>query len=318
MPGLQKHLLTLVRVMKVVGVKDFEAVSPLFRGETGNRLARFLMHLVAIDKVNLVYDHSGAYRGAGFASRLLQDVGVHYLVGHAGRLRNLPEGAFITISNHPYGGLDGIILVDLLAGLRSDFKLMVNQVLALVETMKENFITVSPAGNKKGAITAASIAGIRETLEWLQNGHPVGFFPSGAVSDLQLPSFRIRDRKWQRSVINLIKTANVPVLPLRFFDGNSPLFYFLGLINWRIRLMRMPHEVFNKRDRPVRLAVGEIIPPEELARFDHPEKAAAFLRRSVYEMPLPPHWTPRSLLNLKSGPGMAPAAGSGNISHHGS
>lgn len=283
--------------MKVIDVNDFEAVSPLFRGSGGNRLARFLMHLVAIDKVNEVYDHSGQFSGAAFASHLLEDLGVHYRVGHAWRLQELPEGPFITISNHPYGGIDGIILVDLFAGLRSDYRLMVNKVLAMVKTMKENFITVTPVGNQRGALTAATIAGIRETLGCLREGHPVGFFPSGAVSDLQVPSFRIRDRKWQRSILNLIRSAGVPVVPLRFFDGNSPLFYFLGLINWRIRLMRMPHEVFNKRDQFPRLAVGETILPREFRKFGSVEEAGAFLRRAVYEMPLPQEWTPRSLIS---------------------
>ena len=175
---------------------------------------------------------------------------------------------------------------------------LTNKVIALVETMKENFITVYPAGNKKGAITAASLAGIRDTLDWLRKGHPVGFFPSGAVSDLQLPSFRIRDRKWQRSIVNLIRSAQVPVLPLHFFDGNSPLYYFLGLVHPRVRLMRMPHEVFNKRHQSPRLAVGEWIPPERLAGFNRVEHVEAYLRQAVYEMPLPREWTPRTLLSL--------------------
>lgn len=284
--------------MKVIDVKDFEKVSPVFRGRLGNRLAQLLMHLVAFDKVNQVYENSGQFRGPEFASHLLADLGVNYRVGYAERLAQIPEGAFITISNHPYGGIDGIILIELLAGIRSDYRLMVNKVIALVETMKENFITVYPAGNKKGAITAASLAGIRDTLDWLRKGHPVGFFPSGAVSDLQLPSFRIRDRKWQRSIVNLIRSAQVPVLPLRFFDGNLPLFYFLGLVHPRVRLMRMPHEVFNKRHQSPRLAVGEWIPPERLAGFDRVEHVEAYLRQAVYEMPLPREWTPRTLLNL--------------------
>lgn len=46
-------------------------------------------------------------------------------------------------SNHPYGGLDGIILVDLMAGIRHDYKLMVNNILSLLKTKKKNF---KPAG----------------------------------------------------------------------------------------------------------------------------------------------------------------------------
>ena len=80
----------------------------------------------------------------------MNDLGVNYVIGNAERLEQLPQEAFITVSNHPYGGLDGIILIDLIAGIRSDYKLMVNKIISLVKTMQENFISVIPTGNRKG------------------------------------------------------------------------------------------------------------------------------------------------------------------------
>src|SRR5690606_5700529 len=194
-------------------------------------------------------------------------IGVSYAVGNAHRLNQLPDGAFITISNHPYGGLDGVMTIDLIARLRPDYRFMVNRTLSLIRTLEENFISVVPAGNKKTGIKAASLKGIRMALEHLRAGHPLGLCPSGAVSDFTLRDMKVRDRKWQESVIHLIGKAGVPVLPIRFFDKNSPFFYFLGLINWRIRLLRLPSEVFNKRDRVQRIGIGEIISPGELSRI---------------------------------------------------
>jgi putative hemolysin len=284
--------------MKVVDAKDFEALSPFFKGERGNRRAEFVMHLLAIDKVNRVYDNSGAYTGAEFTSRLLDDLGVNYVIGHAERLKSLPEGSFITVSNHPYGGLDGIITIDLMASIRPDYKFMVNKILSLIKTMNGNFISVTPTGNKKDSVTGTSIGGIRETLEHLRDGHPVGFFPSGAVSDFSLRSFRVRDRKWQDSILKLIHSAEVPVLPIRFFDKNSPFFYFLGFINWRIRLLRLPSEVFNKKDQVPRIGIGNIIPVEKQKQFASAEELGIFLRKSVYGMPLPATFISRKSLNL--------------------
>lgn len=282
--------------MKVVDEKDFEAISPFFRGEKGHRRARFIMKLLAIDKVNNVYSRNGNYKGAGFASRLLNDLGVNYLIGNAERLKKLPKGAFITISNHPYGGLDGIILIDLMASLRTDYKLMVNRILSLVKTMKDNFISVTPVGNKRTGISGTSISGIRETLNHLHEGHPVGFFPSGAVSDFSLKNCKIRDRKWQESILHLIRSAKVPVLPIRFFDGNSPFFYFLGLINWRVRILKQPSELFNKSDRDARIGIGNIIPVEEQERFKDIETFGRYLRQCVYEMPMPSDFIPKNQL----------------------
>jgi len=168
--------------MNAIDPKDFEALSPFFRGKTGQWLAELIIQIASLDKVNTVYNHSFQYSGARFAEGLLDDFGVDYTIGNAERLHQLPDGAFITISNHPYGGLDGIILIDLMARIRPDFKLMVNRILSLVKTMKDNFISVTPVGNKKKAITLATIQGMRESLTHLQKGHPLGFFPSGAVS----------------------------------------------------------------------------------------------------------------------------------------
>ncbi|MFO7935045.1 MAG: 1-acyl-sn-glycerol-3-phosphate acyltransferase [Bacteroidales bacterium] len=285
--------------MKVVDASDFESLSFIFRGERGHRRAERVMRFLAIDKVNRVYDNSGQYSGPEFTSRLLNDLGVEYVVGNAGRLKSLPEGAFITVSNHPYGGLDGIISIDLMAGLRPDYKFMVNEILALIKTMNGSFITVTPISNKKTGVSSSSIKGIRETLDHLQDGHPVGFFPSGAVSDFSLREFRIRDRKWQKSILHLIHTAKVPILPIRFFDTNSAFFYFLGLINWRIRMLRLPSEVFNKKGRNPRLGIGNLISVEQQEPFDTPEALGVFLRKTVYDMPLPGRFIPGKDLDYR-------------------
>jgi putative hemolysin len=273
--------------MKVVEPKDLESLSFLFRGKNGHRRAEQAIRLLAIDKINMVYDNSAAFTGAEFTSRLLEDLGVRYAVGNACRLKQLPDGAFITISNHPYGGLDGIMTIDIMARLRPDYKFMVNRLLSLVKTLDGNFISVVPAGNKKTGIKAASIRGIREALEHLNAGHPLGFFPSGAVSDFSLRELKVRDRRWQESVLHLIYKAKVPVLPIRFFDINSPFFYFLGLINWRVRQFRLPSEVFNKRDRVQRIGIGEIISPGEQSHYPDFKSLGDLLRKKVYGMPMP-------------------------------
>ena len=282
--------------MEVIGPKDFEPLSCLFRGRRGHRRAEFIIRLLSIDKVNWVYDHSFDYKGAEFTSRLLNGIGVHYIVGNPENLRSLPDGAFITVSNHPYGGLDGIMSIDLFASIRPDYKFMVNKMLSMIRTLDDNFISVVPTGNKKTGVSAASLRGVRETISHLQNGHPAGFFPSGAVSDFSLRDMRIRDRKWQESILHVIHSAKVPIVPVRFFDRNSDFFYFLGLINWRIRSLRLPSEVFNKKGQNPRIAIGKIISVSEQERFITPRDLGVFLRRTVYEMPLPVNFVPRNMV----------------------
>jgi putative hemolysin len=171
---------------------------------------------------------------------------------------------------------------------------MVNEFLAKIETLSPNFINVVPKGNEETGPKAASLSGIRETLGRLRDGHPVGFFPSGAVSDLSLKEHCVRDREWQAPLLRVIQKAKVPVIPIRFFDGNSKTYYRLGLIGWKVRLTKLLSEVFNKRGATVRLGIGETISPERQAACGSVEELGALLRSGVYDMPLPDTFLKRS------------------------
>lgn len=296
---LFEHFILMSR-KKLVDIKDLEEISLIFRGKMGNGFAEWLLRFLSIDKINDMYEFASSYSGSEFTSGLLDFIGVNYQVGNHERLNKLPDGAFITVSNHPYGGLDGIITIDLIAGIRPDYKFMVNKMLSKVKALDKNFICVTPAGNKKEGISGTSLKGIRETLGHLRNGHPVGFFPSGAVSDFRLSNLTIRDRKWQESILHLVRSVKVPILPIRFFDTNSAFFYFLGLLNWRIRLLRLPAEVSNKSGKEPRLAIGRLVTVKDQTRFRSPGELGSFLRKEVYGMAIPPEFISSKVLNLKN------------------
>ncbi len=282
----------------VVEFEDLERMSPAFMGDKGRRLAKLFMKVFAIDRVNALYERSCEHRGADFAESILKDLGVDYQIGNAERLMPLKEGAFITVSNHPYGGIDGIMLVDLMAGIRADYKVMVNQILSLIEAMSDNFISVKPKVGDNELSPTANVNGIRETLTRLHEGHPVGFFPAGAVSMFEFKHLGVRDREWQESVLKLIHKAKVPVVPIRFFDKNSFLFYSLELISWKIRLIQMPRELFNKHGKRTRIGIGNIITTEELEKFNDHKSLGAYLRKVLYDMPVPTSFISRSELKL--------------------
>lgn len=240
--------------------------------------------MLAMDKVDALYDRNIERRGPDFASAVLRDVGTSYSVWNHEVIGSLPNGPFITISNHPYGHVDGLILVDLFGHFRNDFKVMVNGILGRIEPMMDSFICVTPVGDKPSSPSPDSIRGIKEALEHVRNGHPLGLFPAGAVSDLSLKDRCIRDREWQEPVIRLIRKLDVPILPVAFLDGNSTFYYSLGLIDWRLRLLRLPAEVFNKKGMVQRIALGKVILPSEQEQFCDLKEFSGFLRHKVYEL----------------------------------
>jgi putative hemolysin len=276
--------------MPLITLHELEQMTPLFRGSVGNALARGVMRLLAVDKVNALYDRHAHLSGADFARSVLEDLEVDYEVfvdTHEvlAQLDELGEDTpFITISNHPYGHIDGLILADYF-GHRSNYKMMVNQFLNRIEALAPSLIPVTPTGVERTVATTESIMGVRRAFAHLRSGGALGLLPAGAISDLSLRDGCVRDREWQPAIIAFMAKAKVPILPVHFLDRNSSLFYLLGLINWRVRLLRLPSEVFNKAHRPVRLVVGTLISVEEQQQYlatHTTEEYGQWLRKRVY------------------------------------
>lgn len=276
--------------MPLLTIEELETLSPAFRGKAGNALGKGLMKMLSVDRVNDLYDRNMSLKGPAFARAVLDDLGIHPEVSFAEGFV-LPEGPFITVSNHPCGHIDGVALVDVFARMRPDYKVMVNRMLSRVEALGDNFIPVTPTGSVRTAPTAASVRGVKAALAHIRAGGALGLFPSGAVSDLDIAAAvglrkssepAVRDREWQEAVIRLVMKAGVPVVPVRFFDGNSRFYYSLGLIDWRVRLLRLLPEVFNKGGRPFRIGVGPVISVGE--QPGSVDALRALLRSAVYGM----------------------------------
>ncbi|MBR1927267.1 MAG: 1-acyl-sn-glycerol-3-phosphate acyltransferase, partial [Bacteroidales bacterium] len=245
--------------MPLLPVSELEKTVPLFRGKVGNAIASSLRKLLSVSYLSDLYDQINQFSGADFAGALIDRLGIDLEIGGADRLLHLPEGSFITVSNHPYGGIDGVILLDLFGHMREGFKVMVNEFLALVEPLRPAWIVVNPNNKDSKGVTAKNIQGVKEVLTNLREGFPVGFFPSGAVSDLKLRDMSIKDREWQESLIRLIMKAKLPIVPVRFFDRNSTFFYLLGLVSWKVRTLRLPHEITNKKGVRIRIGIGDTL-----------------------------------------------------------
>ena len=268
----------------VIDRDDLKAMSPFFNTGIGSWVGKLLIKWLKIDKVNQAHKNSCHLRGADFTSALLKDplIDLKYRVHGAELLDHLPEGSFITVSNHPIGSLDGIMLIDVMAVRRPDFKVMVNGILSKIGAMNDNFITVYPDTKRDGKGNLGNMNGVRLCLQHIKNGHPMGFFPAGAMSFYNRKYHAVRDLPWTRSVIRLIQKANVPVYPVYFDFLNSKYFYFLGWLNWRLRTIRVIPEVFNKRGKTVDVYIGDPVPVEKIRSFATEEELGQYLYDLTY------------------------------------
>lgn len=267
----------------VLNYDDIRHLVPKLDGH--EKLVNWLLHFLSVDKVNAVHAKCCDTPGPEFTRRLLFDeFKIKLRIDNEQVLDNLPEGAFITVSNHPFGALDGIALIYLIGSRRPQFKVMVNMILNQITAMRPNFIAVDAWASNDPSKRAVSVAGIRQALRQLKDGQPVGFFPAGAMSKVDWHGHQI-DRPWQDSILQIIYRANVPVIPIFFHGGNSWWCNFLGHACWPARSLRLPAEVFRKVGKEIHVSIGNPISVEEQAL--HKESPAAlgqFLREQTYAL----------------------------------
>lgn len=265
----------------VLDYNDIVGMLPQLEGH--EKLVNNVIHWIALDKVNAVHDKYCDNPGPEFTRNLLKDFDITLRVDGKEVLEHLPEGAFIAVSNHPFGALDGISLISLIGSIRPEFKVMVNMVLNHISAMRPNFIAVDALASDDPAKKAVSMKGIKEAIMQVRRGNPIGFFPAGAVSKIN-GKLRIEDREWQPSIIRLIQQLNVPVIPIYFHGHNSLWFNILGLIDWRLRTLRLPAEVWRKCHSEIHVSVGDVISPDELKQYPDVAGLGDFLKSKTYQL----------------------------------
>ena len=267
----------------VLNYDDIRQMIPALDGHP--KIVKWLLHFLKVDKVNRWHGAVCDTPGPEFVRRLLSEqLDVKVRVDGEEVLDHLPQGAFITVSNHPFGALDGIVLIYLITRRRPAFRVMVNMILNHISAMRSNFIAVDQSASSDPAKRAVSVAGIRKALSMLKNGEPVGFFPAGAMSKTTWHD-GLQDRPWQPSILQIIHRAKVPVIPIYFHGSNSAWFNFLGHACWPARSLRLPAEVDLKRHSTVHVSIGRPISVEEQAAHGAtPEELGAYLREKTYEL----------------------------------
>jgi putative hemolysin len=257
------------------------------KGWIGRRVASAAYRLLELDEVNRVHHKFHDSTGPEFSAHVLEEVGIRYEIAPE-QLDRIPwEGGFITVSNHHYGSLDGMILSAVVGSRRPDYKILTTFFLSLIPSLKDSFIGV----DNFSAGGAKSISGIRAALGHIGEQHPLGLFPAGEVGTWQKGKNKssvtdekiVEDIPWADNIIKLIKKSGFPVIPIYFEGGNSKSFHVLGKIHPRLRTARLIHEVFNKPGQVIRVRIGQPIAVADIAAMDIPT-LGKFLRSRTYAL----------------------------------
>lgn len=235
------------------------------KGFWGSLAASAAMSLSGLNRINRIYSPIAEYQGIEFAGKLLERLNIrcNYIPKE---LNNIPkEGPFIIVSNHPFGAIDGIMMLNIIGAVRPDLKILTNFLLSYIPNLSSTFFPVNPFTNNPGL--RSSFSGLKMATAHLNDGGALGLFPSGEVSSNANKERIVKDIEWQPSIIKLIQRAGVPVIPIFFEGQNSALFHFLGKIHPLLRTVRLPHELSNKKNKDITLRIGYPISPSEIDEF---------------------------------------------------
>jgi putative hemolysin len=266
-------------------------------GFLGTFFGWILMKLLKISTLNRIYRRNKHLSKLEFLDSILGEFQIKFEIPEEDLKRLPKEGAYITISNHPLGGIDGILLLKLMLEQRSDFKIIANFLLHRIEPLKPYIMPVNPFEDRKDV--KSSITGFKNAILHLREGHPLGVFPAGEVSTYRDGKLVV-DKPWEEAAMKLIKKAEVPVVPIYFHAKNSRLFYRLSKISDTLRTAKLPSELLTQKRRVIKVRVGRPISVKDQGEYDNLKDFSEFLRRKTYILSNTFEDRPKILDNLQS------------------
>jgi len=269
-------LVTSKEISQVIGLEKF--------GFLGTFLGWSLLRVLRISTINKIYEKNKHKADLDFLNGVLDDCSIKFEIPEEDLKRIPTNGAFITVSNHPLGGIDGVLLLKLLIEKRADYKIIANFLLHRIEPLKPYVMPVNPFETRKDA--KSSVAGIKSALLHLREGKPLGIFPAGEVSTYKDGKLKV-DKPWEEGAVRLIKKANVPVIPIYFHAKNSRLFYILSKISDTLRTAKLPSEVISQEGRTIKVRIGKPISVADQDEFKELPAFSEFIRKKTYMLANP-------------------------------
>lgn len=260
--------------------KVIEGKNPKLARRLPRWVIDYLRRTIHEREVNEILTHFGDLEGIAFVRAALQYMRVGY---HAVGMERLdPKGRYVFASNHPFGGLDGLMLADEVCTYFGDVRVVVNDLLMHLEPIKSLFVPV----NKHGRQQERSVEAFNEAFA---SDVPIVTFPAGLCSRRQ--KGEVRDLAWKPNFIKKAVAYGRDVVPV-YFDGRLSNFFY-RLSNFRkalgvrvnIEMLYLVDEMFRQGGSDFEIVIGEPIPCDRLlAGGRTPLQATQMVRERAYAL----------------------------------
>lgn len=190
-----------------------------------------------------------------------------------------PAGRYLFVANHPFGGMDGMMLADKLIDRFGDARVVVNDLLMHVEPLRPLWVPV----NKHGA---QNIDYARRFDEAFFGDLPILTFPAGLCS--RRIGGRVTDLEWKTSFLKKAYASQRCIVPV-FVEGRLSNFFYrvdrlrkaLG-VKFNIEMLWLPDEMFSQQGKHFRIVVGDPISTADLQSLGSLREQTEAIRTKTY------------------------------------
>lgn len=216
-------------------------------------------------------------QGIDFVEQVLEYFHFSYTVSDQQRENIPPAGRLVIVANHPIGSLDGLALLKLIHGVRSDVKILANDLLMHLPALQPCLL---PVNNMGGSSSRQQLHRIRQSLA---NEEAIIIFPAGEVSRLR--SSGVKDGPWHRGFLTMANKAQAPILPIHIQGRNSAPFYTASMLCKPLSTVMLIGEMFKQQQKQIKFTVGKIIPHRVYQGLDLSDKEKAKLfHKHIYRL----------------------------------
>ncbi len=242
-------------------------------------IIRYLRRILHEEEINVILNDVKGINGVDFANKIITDFNVSYTIENE---ENIPKGGnHIIVSNHPLGGFDGLILIDVFSKYKEKVKVTLNDLLLNIPNLVDLAVPINKTGKNSTQLA-------RDLNKAFQEDNMIVFFPAGICS--RKIKGKIVDLEWKKTFVSKAKEYKRDVLPIYFEGKNSRFFYNLANIRKKlglkvnIEMLYLPDELFKHKNKKFKMIIGKPIPYQtftnEKTDFEHANE----IKKKVYQL----------------------------------
>jgi len=255
--------------------------SPIFAG-LFSLLIPVVEKVLGVKKLNDLYKQSqGAATPEEFSERVLNSIGVQYDFPEAEieKIKAI-QGPIVVVCNHPFGGIESLILFQILSRFRDDYRIFGNYLLERIPEIHSRLLMVDPFEGKNAV--QYNLAAIRNAINYLKAGGLIGMFPAGEVSSFNFKERKVLDKEWNEIISRMILKSEATVVPIYFHGENSLFFQIAGMVHPRLRTALLVQEFVNPKNRKIIYRIGKPISPARIQDFQSSKALSQYLQSKTY------------------------------------